>query len=276
MIKRLFLKILKKFKMNPNENNEITKPVILDVENKQNNVSFACIVNDTLKISISVQSGCVIGCKYCKFGNTFYRNLTLDEMKQQLNAVLDSVKNTNEKYSKVEVDNLCSGEPMMNWVEVERFIEYCRSLNFAFNLYTVGVEYPDILSRILNMSIKYKDFNLFFNITSMNDKDRNDMFKNHGILYLRLQKIVNYCNKYKLNSGKKVNILYHYTGFESISDVEIIKTKFTTCNFIIKSIIKTDETDKNIDLFKQKIDSYVQVNIPTVEDYYIDDAMYKK
>ena len=40
MIKRLFLKILKKFKMNPNENNEITKPVILDVENKQNNVSF--------------------------------------------------------------------------------------------------------------------------------------------------------------------------------------------------------------------------------------------
>ncbi len=68
-------------------------------------------------ICCSVMSGCPVGCKFCGTGSKFVRNLTCEEIVEQINIVLNDknlINDINEKCEKLQFMFMSMGEPMLN------------------------------------------------------------------------------------------------------------------------------------------------------------------
>lgn len=255
------------------------------IKTKYNTISY--IHDDVLYISISTQNGCPVNCYGCKLGNQFTTSLSSKEMIEQVDLVLESIKENGYTYKTVVVDNRSVGEPMLNFKEVETFINYCKNLDYTFNLYTVGADYSDILNRILNLSLRYTKFNLYINIISLEDVQRNLIIRNRNLAFMRLQKIVNYVNKYKHTTGKNVHIIYHPTGKENSLTFELFKNKFSQATLHISKkyfTLTNDEEyekkgnevhDKWVNNIKENIDTSIDIVLPTNVDYLIEPYIYR-
>lgn len=255
------------------------------IKTKYNTISY--IHDDVLYISISTQNGCPVNCYGCKLGKQFTTSLSSKEMIEQVDLVLESIKENGYTYKSVIVDNRSVGEPMLNFKEVETFIIYCQKLDYTFNLYTVGVDYSDILNRILNLSLRYPKFNLYINLISLEDTQRNLIIGNRNLAFMRLQKIVNYVNKYKHITSKKVHIIYHPNGKENSLTFELFKNKFSQAILHISKKYFTltndeeyekkrnDDDDKWFGNIKENIDPSIDIVFPTNVDYLIEPYIYR-
>ena len=100
---------------------------------------------DRTVICCSVMSGCPVGCTFCGTGARFVRNLTVDEIVEQIDIVLkdkDLIDTINEKCKKLQFMFMSMGEPMLNFTEVEKAI---RLLNKKYSnaqllLSTIGCD----------------------------------------------------------------------------------------------------------------------------------------
>lgn len=75
-------------------------------------------------ICCSTMSGCPVGCKFCGTGNRFIRNLTADEIVEQITTVLSdkNITDVNENRKRFQIMFMSMGEPLLNWDEVEKAI----------------------------------------------------------------------------------------------------------------------------------------------------------
>ena len=76
-------------------------------------------------ICCSVMSGCPVGCKFCGTGAKYIRNLSSDEIVEQIDTVLrdkNIIYDINEKCKKLQFMFMSMGEPMLNWENVEKAI----------------------------------------------------------------------------------------------------------------------------------------------------------
>lgn len=129
-------------------------------------------------ICCSVMSGCPVGCKFCGTGSKFIRNLTAEEIVEQINIVLKDknlIDDINEKCEKLQFMFMSMGEPMLNWDEVEKAII---QLNQKFSnaqllLSTIGCDDDKTFSKIIRLSKKIDKIGLQFSIHKSNDKERN-------------------------------------------------------------------------------------------------------
>ena len=70
-------------------------------------------------ICCSVQSGCPVGCKFCGTGKFFIRNLSSDEIVQQVKTVLSTIDCETEEIEKFQIMFMSMGEPFLNYKELK-------------------------------------------------------------------------------------------------------------------------------------------------------------
>ena len=135
---------------------------------------------DRTVICCSVMSGCPVGCTFCGTGSKFVRNLTSDEIVEQIDYVLQDknlIDDINEKCKKLQFMFMSMGEPMLNFDNVEKAI---RILHKKYNnaqllLSTIGVDDDETFGKIVKLSKEIPNVGLQFSIHKSNDADRNKL-----------------------------------------------------------------------------------------------------
>ncbi|HIR49599.1 MAG TPA: radical SAM protein [Candidatus Faecimonas gallistercoris] len=135
-------------------------------------------------ICCSVMSGCPVGCKFCGTGANFIRNLTSDEIVEQILSVLRDKKiitDINEKCKKLQFMFMSMGEPMLNWTEVEKAIRilHKKFSNAQLLLSTIGCNNDDVFSQIISLSKEIDKVGLQFSIHKSDDIQRSKLIPFH-------------------------------------------------------------------------------------------------
>lgn len=140
-------------------------------------------------ICCSTMSGCPVGCKFCGTGNKFIRNLTSDEIVEQIIAILkDKCIEDVEVFGKrFQIMFMSMGEPLLNWYEVERAIERLHELfpSAELLLSTIAPDEPEVWKRVINLSKKIDKVGLQFSIHKSTDADRIRLIPYENKLCLR-------------------------------------------------------------------------------------------
>lgn len=207
-------------------------------------------------ICCSVMSGCPVGCVFCGTGKRFIRNLTCEEICEQIIKVLEHENISNlafdNKINKFQIMFMSMGEPMLNWAETRKAIIKLHKLypEAQLLLSTVGINDVEILDDICLLARNINKVGLQFSLHNSIDEERNKLipFKNK----IDIRGIRNMCRRFKMVTGRNAFINYCVTKNNS-SDYHINRildlfcpwdvsiTFSTVCNIEKKS--DKDETD---------------------------------
>lgn len=127
-------------------------------------------------ICCSTMSGCPVGCAFCGTGNKFVRNLTAEEIVEQIKTVLTD-KNINDvdaKGERFQIMFMSMGEPLLNWDAVEKAIVSLHKdyPNAELLLSTIAPNEPDVIRKLIRLSKEISKIGLQFSIHKSTDKVR--------------------------------------------------------------------------------------------------------
>lgn len=80
-------------------------------------------------ICCSTQCGCPMGCGFCGTGNFFKRNLTSDEIVEQVITIMNYVNTDSNSINKFQIMFMSMGEPMLN---IDNVIEAMKALHLLY------------------------------------------------------------------------------------------------------------------------------------------------
>lgn len=69
---------------------------------------------DRTVVCFSVMSGCPIGCRFCGTGEFFIKNLSTDEIVEQVEYALSTTGLKPHEYKKIQLMSMSMGEPLLN------------------------------------------------------------------------------------------------------------------------------------------------------------------
>lgn len=69
---------------------------------------------DRTVVCFSVMSGCPMGCRFCGTGNFFIKNLSSDEIVEQVTHVLATTGLRPDEFKKIQLMSMSQGEPLLN------------------------------------------------------------------------------------------------------------------------------------------------------------------
>lgn len=162
-------------------------------------------------ICCSTMSGCPVGCKFCGTGNKFVRNLTAEEIVEQIQTVLSDncIEDVDSKGSRFQIMFMSMGEPLLNWHQVEIAITNLHLLypNAELLLSTIAPRSDEAFNRLLSLSKKIDKVGLQFSIHKSTDKQRDKLIpyedkhtlaeiRDYGLLWWRetgRHPYLNYC-----------------------------------------------------------------------------------
>ena len=220
-------------------------------------------------ICCSVMSGCPVGCKFCGTGSKFIRNLTAEEIVEQINIVLKDknlIDDINEKCEKLQFMFMSMGEPMLNWDEVEKaIIQLNQKFSNAQLLFsTIGCDDEKTFSKIIRLSKKIDKIGLQFSIHKSNDKERNILipFKKK----MNLQKIRDAGMIWWRETGRHPFLNYCVDGTNNTAkNFEELTNLFSPVvfNFTFSVVCSPDENMKdaafrNLDVIKRFQDKFLK------------------
>lgn len=141
-------------------------------------------------ICCSTMSGCPVGCKFCGTGNKFVRNLTADEIVDQILLVLADkgiVDDIDYKGKRFQIMFMSMGEPLLNWDAVEEAIKLLHHLypNAELLLSTIAPNEPAVWKRVINISKRIDKVGLQFSIHKSTDSVRNVLIPYENKLTLK-------------------------------------------------------------------------------------------
>ena len=164
-------------------------------------------------ICFSTQVGCNMGCKFCYNGlkNNFIRNLTFEEICNQIENVLYSENIKNNK--PILFSAMGIGEPLLNYDNLILSFHYLNNkyTNSRFALATCGVNMKCIL-RLVDDLKDVDNFKLTISLHSANQNKRKSIMP----MSTNLNSLVETVKTYKEISGKKVE--WNYVLFADIND----------------------------------------------------------
>lgn len=214
---------------------------------------------DRTVICCSVMSGCPVGCTFCGTGRKFVRNLTNEEIIEQIDIVLKSkglIDDINEKCKKLQFMFMSMGEPMLNWEEVEKAIIKLNEKypNTQLLLSTVAINDDDVFSKIINISKKIDKVGVQFSIHKSNDEDRTKLipFKNK----MTLQKIRDAGIIWWKEIGRHPFLNYCIDGTNNTDqDFKNLTSLFSPVvfNFTFSVVCSSDETMKDASFRNLKV-----------------------
>ncbi len=165
-------------------------------------------------LCISTQQGCPIGCLFCATGKMgFFRNLTSDEILEQILIVEDDLKQN--------IDNIVimgMGEPLLNYKNLINSIElmngkmYLNISSRKITLSTVGIA-DKILKLAENKDIKIR---LSVSLHFTDDKMRKKYIPN---VRYSVDEIIEACKYYSLK--KKKYITFEYILLKGLNDSRV-------------------------------------------------------
>jgi 23S rRNA (adenine2503-C2)-methyltransferase len=128
-------------------------------------------------ICCSTMSGCPVGCKFCGTGNKFVRNLTTEEIIEQIVTVLTdkNIMDISEKGKRFQIMFMSMGEPLLNWDAVDEAIYL---LNDTFPeaellISTIAPDEPEAIHKMIETSKRVNKVGLQFSIHKAFDSERN-------------------------------------------------------------------------------------------------------
>ena len=130
-------------------------------------------------ICCSTMSGCPVGCKFCGTGNKFVRNLTTEEIIEQIVTVLTdkNIMDISEKGKRFQIMFMSMGEPLLNWDEVDEAIYL---LNDTFPeaellISTIAPDEPEAINKMIKLSKNIDKVGLQFSIHKSCDIERDKL-----------------------------------------------------------------------------------------------------
>lgn len=131
-------------------------------------------------ICCSTQSGCPVGCKFCGTGNQFIKDLTAEEIVDQITTVLKDkgIEDINSRGERFQTMFMSMGEPMLNWESVENAILLLNMYypNAELLLSTIApIGFKDEYNRLIRLSKQISKVGLQFSIHKSTDEERNTL-----------------------------------------------------------------------------------------------------
>ena len=220
--------------------------------------------NERTVICCSVQSGCPVGCTFCGTGKNFVKNLTKDEIVNQIKYVFEENKiNTNE-VQKLQIMFMSMGEPMLNWDNVEAAIRELNELypNSQLLLSTIGVNNDETFKKIVSLSKEIEQIGLQFSIHKSTDEQRTELIpfkKKYSLREIRDRGML-----WNSATGRPVFLNYCIDGKNnSPEDINNLKNLFSPIcfNFTFSVICDSDavngnQTYRNLDVIQDTMKSF--------------------
>jgi len=169
-------------------------------------------------LCISVQSGCPVGCTFCGTGNKFIRNLTDQEITNQVSYIFEKENIDTNSVKKLQIMFMSQGEPLLNWNNVSEAICRLESSypNADLLLSSIGPKKRKELNYLLFLSKETPKLGLQFSIHKSNDRERDELipFKNKSSLL----EIRNYGIEWWKATGRKVYLNYCIDGTNNTAE----------------------------------------------------------
>ena len=126
-------------------------------------------------ICCSVQSGCPVGCSFCGTGKFFIRNLTANEIIEQIDTCLSTIDcNTNE-INKFQIMFMSMGEPFLNYEQLKSAIVGLHKKYSNADL-LVSTSAPNVIYKhigdFISLSKDIKKIGLQFSVHESLDENR--------------------------------------------------------------------------------------------------------
>ena len=126
-------------------------------------------------ICCSVMSGCPVGCTFCGTGKFFVRNLTKNEIVEQVRSCLETIDCGTRDIEKFQIMFMSMGEPMLNWKELKlAIIELADMYPTAQLLISTSAPMGMIyhLGELISFSMQIKRLGLQFSVHESTDEAR--------------------------------------------------------------------------------------------------------
>lgn len=127
-------------------------------------------------ICCSTMSGCPVGCRFCGTGNKFVRNLTSEEIIEQIATVLKdkNIEDVDSKGERFQIMFMSMGEPLLNWNSVETAARRLHTdyPNAELLLSTIAPNESVSISNMIRLSKDISKVGLQFSIHKSTDKIR--------------------------------------------------------------------------------------------------------
>lgn len=218
-------------------------------------------------LCISTQCGCPVGCNFCGTGKKFIRNLTNEEIVDQVYEVLCDIGMINIaigrigmvfKPKRLQIMFMSMGEPFLNYMDVMAAIEELNNLfDCELLISTIGPNKPNEFNSFLQFSKEIPAIGLQFSIHESSDYQRNQLipYKNK----LNLRQIRDYGIEWYATTGRKVYLNYCVNGSNNDNDdAKRLMDLFspTAFAFTFSVVCSADETmkdaaDRNIEEIEQ-------------------------
>ena len=125
-------------------------------------------------IGVSTMSGCCVGCQFCATGNMKkFRNLTVDEIVEQVEFVLKQNEQDPKESKEFKINYTRMGEPFLNIKNVREAINRLNKYNPHHYVSTIGIKNSDF-------SWIHDNITLQISLHSLDEERRNNLipFKN--------------------------------------------------------------------------------------------------
>ena len=201
-------------------------------------------------ICCSVQSGCPVGCGFCGTGKHFVRNLTAQEILEQIHYILrdKGIESSNRTCAKFQIMFMSMGEPMLNWKQVKESIEimYYDWKNAQYLISTIGVNDNKVFESIIRLSREIPNLGLQFSIHRGDEHERNKLIPYRNKMSLR--KLRDAGIMWHKCTGRKVFLNYCVTDQNSsVHELGILKDLFSPYifSFTFSVVCSADENNKD-------------------------------
>lgn len=163
-------------------------------------------------LCISTQCGCPVGCTFCGTGDQFIRNLSENEIIEQVFYIFDDINLRYQSVNKLQIMFMSMGEPFLNYNAVEGAIceLSCIYKNADMLVSTIGPSRHDDFLTFLKMSAYNEKVGLQFSIHKAFNYERDEIipYKNK----MDLKTIRDYGVEWYAATQRKVYLNYCVDG----------------------------------------------------------------
>lgn len=135
-------------------------------------------------VCCSTQCGCPIGCSFCGTGKFFVRNLTANEIIEQVTTVLSTIDCDIEKVKKLQIMFMSMGEPFLNYKNVKKAITALAYIYPTAQL-LISTSAPKAIKRslfdFLHFSRSQPKVGLQFSVHESTDEARRKLIASDGL-----------------------------------------------------------------------------------------------
>ena len=215
---------------------------------------------DRTVICCSTQSGCPVGCVFCGTGKFFTRNLTSDEIVQQVSHAVEYTKTDPGTIKKFQIMFMSMGEPLLNYNALSEAIQDL-NLMYPNAQLLVSTSLPSssvktthipgdlfdfsVVDRLIDTACAFPKVGLQISLHESTDEARQKLIPSSTATLFQINQVV---RRFYTCTGRKAFLNYCvHEGNSSDEDVSRLVALFNPdiCEFTLSVICEKDQSMKN-------------------------------